>query len=990
GAATGAGGEIRDEGATGRGAAPKAGLTGFSVSHLHVPELEQPWEQTIGRPERIASACEIMLSGPIGGAAFNNEFGRPNILGYFRTYEQLHSGDDRLASGYHKPIMIAGGVGNIRRCDVEKPEVPAGSYLIVLGGPAMLIGLGGGAASSMGSGTSSEDLDFASVQRGNPEMERRAQQVIDSCWSRGVGDDGHNPIILIHDVGAGGLSNAVPEVVDHSKLGATVNLRDIPNAEPGMAPVEIWCNEAQERYVLAVAGDDLELFEEICERERCPFAVIGVTDTSGRLIVEDGDNSEPVNIAMDVLLGKPPQTVMRVERNALVSPDGMPDDVNLEEACSRVLQFPTVADKSFLIHIGDRTVGGLVSRDQLIGPWQVPVSDVAVTARDFTGYAGEAMAMGERTPVAVLDPAASGRLAVGEALTNLVAADIERIDDVVLSANWMAACGHDGESQALFDTVTAIATGFCQALGIAIPVGKDSLSMQTSWSDGDIDKKVYAPLSLIISAFAPVADIRNTLTPQLEVAEDAALYLIDLGQGKNRLGASCFAQVYSAQGGAPADVDDVGLLRRFVEAVIELRQAGLLRAYHDRSDGGIYATLCEMAFASRCGLDISLPACEDAAAALFSEELGAVVQIRDADRAAAQDIFSRHALGELVHRLGTVTTGASISIKAGAETLCANRVDLNLLWSTVTYRMQELRDNPESAGLAYLNIRDVDDPGLNASLSFDPAEDIAVPYMKTGIRPKVAILREQGVNSHAEMAAAFHRAGFNPVDVHMSDLLGGTSDLEAFKGLIACGGFSYGDVLGAGGGWAKSILFNSKARDQFETFFNRADSFALGVCNGCQMFADLADIIPGTAHWPRFVRNTSEQFEARLSLVEVGESASVLLSGMQGSRMPIVSSHGEGRAEFAGNGDLAACTDNAQVCIRYVDNYGKPTDRYPANPNGSPGGLAGVCSVDGRITAFMPHPERVARTVQHSWHPDEWSEDGPWLRMFRNARVWVG
>ncbi len=989
GAATGSGGEIRDEGATGRGARPKAGLTGFSVSHLHLPDDPQPWERSLGMPNRIASALDIMLQGPIGGAAFNNEFGRPNILGYFRSFEMPKGDSGDKAWGYHKPIMIAGGVGNIRTDDVHKGDVPAGSLLIVLGGPAMLIGLGGGAASSMGSGTSSEELDFASVQRGNPEMQRRAQQVIDSCWAEGL-TRGANPLVIIHDVGAGGLSNAVPELVDHSHRGAAVELRDVPNAEPGMSPIEIWCNEAQERYVLAIMPDQLEWFTAICERERCLFAVIGNIDNSGELRVTDrAAGDRPVDLPLELLLGKLPRTVMQVQRGPTRPVAADPETLDFEQACFRVLRFPTVADKSFLITIGDRTVGGLVTRDQFIGPWQIPVSDVGVTSLDYEGYRGEAMAMGERSPVAVSHPAASGRLAVGEALTNLAAADVTALDRVCLSANWMAASGVDGEDEALFDTVDAVAA-LCRDLRIAIPVGKDSLSMQTRWQEDDGELAVIAPVSLIVTAFAPVTDVRRTLTPQLVSEVDTCLYLVDLGTGQNRLGGSCLAQCFSFSGGAPADLDDPDLLVKFFGAIQKLNQSDLLRAYHDRSDGGLFVTLCEMAFAGRMGLVIDLDQKSDPLAALFAEELGAVIQVREADQVTVESIFEEFGLSHVIKRLGTVDDANRIRVDHGGERLVEfTRTQLHEVWSNVSYKMQSLRDNPETANEAMRATLAIDDPGLSPVLSFPLDEDPATPYINTGHRPRVAILREQGVNSHVEMASVFHRAHFSPVDVHMSDILAGRVELDSFAGLVACGGFSYGDVLGAGGGWAKSILFNSRARDQFEAFFVRSDSFALGVCNGCQMLAAISEIIPGAERWPGFVQNLSEQFEARLSLVEVLECPSVFLRDMAGSRLLIATSHGEGRADFREEDDLDCLLKNGGLAVRYVDNWGKPATIYPANPNGSPGGAAGFCSADGRVTILMPHPERVFRSAQHSWCPSDWGEDGPWMRMFRNARVWI-
>ncbi|MGI9290246.1 MAG: phosphoribosylformylglycinamidine synthase [Gammaproteobacteria bacterium] len=988
GAATGSGGEIRDEGATGRGATPKAGLTGFSVSHLRIPGFEQPWEETIGKPERIASPQEIMLDGPIGGAAFNNEFGRPNIAGYFRTYEQKE--DDQTAVGYHKPIMIAGGLGNIRAADVEKPEVPAGAKIIVLGGPAMLIGLGGGAASSMGSGSSNEDLDYASVQRGNPEMQRRAQQVIDACWQLGASPESHNPIVIIHDVGAGGLSNATPELIDHSQLGWVVELRDVPNAEPGMSPLEIWCNEAQERYMLAVMPEDIARFTALCERERCPFAVIGEMNGSGQLEVLDsltGDN--PVDMRMQDLFGKPPQTVKEVHSQQRAIPESTLQSVDIEDACHRVLRFPTVADKSFLIHIGDRTVGGMVAQDQLVGPWQVPVSNVGVTTRSFTSLAGEAMAMGERTPVAVLNPAASGRLAVAETLTNLAAAKIDKLADIRLSANWMAACGRPAEDQALFETVRAVGKDLCRELGIAIPVGKDSLSMQTRWEDASGSRNVYAPLSLIVSGFAPVTNVRSTLTPQLHRSTDTSLLLIDLGEGMNRLGASCLSQVFNLPGGESADLISAQRLKDFFAAIQTLNEEGLLLAYHDRSDGGLFALLCEMAFAGRTGLDIDLNE-DDLIAALFSEELGAVVQVRNRDRDQIEAVLDEYGLLDVISIVGAPNKHKLIRVlNHGSEVFTGSRAALQQTWSEVSYRMQAERDNPQTASQQFAGIVNDDDPGLSPHLTFDPQENIAAPFINLE-RPQVAILREQGVNSHNEMAAAFYKAGFEPVDVHMSDILTGRRTLQSFKGAVACGGFSFGDVLGAGGGWAKSVLFHAQVRDAFQAFFAREDSFALGVCNGCQMLANLQEIVPGSEYWPRFVRNLSEQFEARLSLVEVAESPSILLRGMQGARLPIVTSHGEGRAEFLSAEEQASFVSANKVPVRYVDNCGKPTEEYPMNPNGSPTGIAGATTADGRVTMLMPHPERVHRTAQHSWAPDEWGEDGPWLRMFRNARVWVG
>ena len=983
GAATGAGGEIRDEGATGRGARPKAGLCGFSVSALRIPGATRPWEFDFGKPAHIASALEIMLEGPIGAAAFNNEFGRPNLAGYFRSFEQL-SGDPAVARGYHKPIMIAGGLGNIRDMHVEKAEVPVAGKLIVLGGPAMLIGLGGGAASSKQGGEGSEALDFASVQRENPEMQRRAQEVIDRCWS--LGED--NPMLLIHDVGAGGLSNAVPEAVDHSHRGAVVDLRAIPNDEPGMSPMEIWCNESQERYVLVVAADSLEAFDAMCRRERCPYAVLGDITAERLLKVRDPQfGNLPVAMPMEVLLGKTPKMLRDVTRTDVPALQWRPDDIDVSEALHRVLAHPTVADKSFLIHIGDRTVGGLTARDQLVGPWQVPVSDVAVTLADFDGYAGEAMAMGERTPVALLSGPASARLAVAEALTNLVAADVAALADVRLSANWMAAAGWPGEDAVLFDTVQSIGEELCPALGIAIPVGKDSMSMRTAWREAGAERAVVAPLSLIISAFAPVADARRTLDPQINLsAEDTALLLVDLSTGRNRLGGSILAQVYGALGRESADLDSPQRLAGFFRAMVEARRDDLVLAYHDRSDGGLIVTLLEMAFAGRCGLAIELPPDADALAMLFAEEPGAVLQVQRCDLPRVRALFAAQGLDAALYDLGAPVPGRRIWVRQGADdVLEADRVELRSTWSDTSWRMQRLRDNPVCADQARALLLDDADPGLNVM----PAFTVTPPAVVGVARPRVAILREQGVNSQVEMAAAFDRAGFDAIDVHMSDVLEGRHDLRDVRGLVACGGFSYGDVLGAGEGWAKTILYNAHARQLFAEYFQREDAFTLGVCNGCQMLAALREIIPGSDHWPRFVRNASEQFEARLSLVEVLDSPSVLLSGMQGSRLLIASSHGEGRALFAAPGAADQVLARGLVALRYVDHHGQATTCYPQNPNGSPGGICALSSSDGRATIMMPHPERVFRTVQHAWHPPDGSEDGAWMQLWYNARRWV-
>jgi phosphoribosylformylglycinamidine synthase len=991
GAATGAGGEIRDEGATGRGAKPKAGLTGFSVSHLRIPGFERPWEHAYGKPGRIASSLDIMLEGPIGGAAYNNEFGRPNLCGYFRSFElQVPTPEGVEVRGYHKPIMIAGGLGNIRASHVQKGKLEAGDKIVVLGGPAMLIGLGGGAASSMAQGASAADLDFASVQRDNAEMQRRCQEVIDRCWAMGEA----NPIRSIHDVGAGGLSNAVPELVHDNALGGRFELREVPSTEPGMAPVELWCNEAQERYVLAIAPADLERFRALCERERAPFAVLGEATAEQVLKVADRHfGNSPIDLPMDVLFGKPPRMHRDVKSRQLNYAALILNGAELGDMVARVLEHPTVADKSFLITIGDRTVSGHTARDQMVGPWQVPVADCAVTVSDLTGYTGEAMAMGERTPLALLNAAASARMAVGEALTNIAAARIGKLSDVKLSANWMAAAGSPGEDANLYEAVHAVGMELCPALGLTIPVGKDSMSMRTVWEEQGERKAVTAPVSLIISAFAPVLDVRQSLTPQLrELSEDTRLLFVDLASGKQRLGGSVLAQVYSQLGAQAPDVEDPAVLRGFFAAMQELNAAGLVLAYHDRSDGGLLATLCEMAFAGHCGLEVDLAGLgADMVAALFNEELGAVLQVRAADLGRVREVLARHGLGAQGHELGRPRMELEVRLRHGEKTLLAvPTMALRQYWSRVSYEMQKLRDNPRCAEEELAAKCDASDPGLSPRLTFDPAQDVSAPYVARGARPRVAVLREQGVNSQMEMAAAFTRAGFTAVDVHMSDILAGRVSLKDFVGLTACGGFSYGDVLGAGGGWAKSILFNERALEAFAAFFARPDSFGLGVCNGCQMMSQLKDIIPGAEHFPRFVRNASEQFEARLSLVEVAPTPSLFLKGMEGSRMLIAVSHGEGRAEFASPEEAERLNGLSLVPLRYVDNHGRVTETYPANPNGSPFGIAGVTTKDGRFTLLMPHPERVHRTVQHSWHPREWGEDGPWMRLFRNARAAIG
>jgi phosphoribosylformylglycinamidine synthase len=984
GAATGAGGEIRDEGATGRGAKPKAGLCGFVVSHLRIPGFEQPWERDgCGAPARIASALQIMLEGPIGCASFNNEFGRPNLAGCFRTFEMRVAGEVR---GYHKPIMIAGGIGNLAAEQARKERLAPGTLLVQLGGPGMRIGLGGGAASSMDTGANLEDLDFDSVQRGNAEMQRRAQEVIDRCWA--LGED--NPILSIHDVGAGGLSNALPELMHAGGVGGCIHLRKIPIEEPGMSPREIWCNEAQERYVLAIAPERLERFASICERERCPFAVLGEATGDGRLVVADAlFGNLPVDMELAVLFGNPPRMTRRAARERRELPPLELAGVSLREAAYRVLRVPAVADKSFLVTIGDRTVGGLTARDQMVGPWQVPVADVAVTLMSYSGYRGEAFAMGERPQLALISPEASGRIAVGEALTNLAAAPVAALERVKLSANWMAAAGHPGEDAALYDTVRAVALELCPALGLSIPVGKDSLSMKTSWEQDGARREVTAPLSLVVSAFAPVEDVRGTLTPQLRTdCGQTELVLIDLGFGRCRLGGSALAQAWGQLGNAAPDLENPADLGAFFAAIQRLRAEGLLLAYHDRSDGGLFATVCEMMFAGRIGAALRLDEALGAASPLeflFNEELGAVIQVRSADLTAVRAAFARAGLERAVHRIGTLAGDDALSIAVrDAEIFREKRVDLQRAWSETSYRMQRLRDDPECAQQEYDRILDAGDPGLHAVLTFDPFEDVAAPFVARGARPRVAILREQGVNGQIEMAAAFDRAGFAAVDVHMSDIVAGRASLRDFRGFAACGGFSYGDVLGAGEGWAKSILFNARAREQFEAFFARPDTFALGVCNGCQMMANLRELIPGAEGWPRFVRNRSEQFEARFVMLEVLPSPSLFFTGMAGSRIPIAVAHGEGRAEFADG------VERALVALRYVDHRGEVAERYPFNPNGSPGGVTGFTTPDGRFTILMPHPERVFRTVQNSWHPPEWGEDGPWLRMFRNARRWIG
>jgi len=991
GAATGSGGEIRDEGATGRGSKPKAGLTGFSVSNLRLPGASQPWEKDFGRPDRIVSALEIMAEGPLGASAFNNEFGRPGILGYFRAFEMevpSREGADSPSElvGYHKPIMLAGGLGNIRREHVEKGEILPGDKLVVLGGPAMLIGLGGGAASSMASGAGDAALDFASVQRDNPEMERRCQEVIDRCWALGEA----NPISFIHDVGAGGLSNAMPELVNDGGRGGIFELRKIPSDDPGMSPLEIWCNESQERYVMAVPEARIQEFVSICERERCPCAIIGEATGARRLVMSDERfGGQPIDMPLDVLLGKPPRMQRSERRRPRERRPLELSGLQVEEAARRVLAHPTVADKTFLITIGDRSVTGLIHRDQMVGPWQVPVADCAVTACSFNGYAGEAMSVGERAPLAVNDPVASARMAVGEAVTNLAAAQVGPLSRVNLSANWMAAPDVEGEGADLYSAVKAVGMELCPRLGLTIPVGKDSMSMSTRWREGRAEKRMTSPTSLIVSAFARCEDIRLSLTPQLVQDMDTSIVLVDLGRGKDRLGASILAQTLEQVGEDCPDVDSAEDLKGFWEAMQELGGAGLLLAYHDRSDGGLLAAAAEMAFAGHVGLDLELAEDSDALAALFSEELGALIQVRNSDLPLVMKALAERSLGDCSSVVGRLNESFSLQVACGgASVYRAGLADLRAIWSEVTFQMQRLRDNPQCAASEHRSRLDPDDPGISPKLSFAFQSAVA-PGIGGGVKPQVAILREQGVNGEVEMAAAFDRAGFRCIDVHMTDLLSGRRSLADFQGMAACGGFSYGDVLGAGEGWAKSILFNERARLAFQAFFERADTFSLGVCNGCQMLSNLSELIPGTGHWPRFAQNRSERYEGRLVSVRIEKSPSALLSGMEGSVLPIVVAHGEGRADFADAASQAKCESAGLVAARYVDNRQQVTERYPFNPNGSPSGLAALSSLDGRATIMMPHPERVFRSVQLSWAPDAWGEDSPWMRLFQNARSFV-
>ena len=1020
GASTGSGGEIRDEGATGRGSRPKSGLTGFSVSNLHLPGTSEPWEAApVGKPEHIASALQIMIEGPLGGAAFNNEFGRSNLAGYFRVFEQtVGEGASAIRRGYHKPIMIAGGIGTISSDQTQKIKFDAGTLLIQLGGPGMRIGMAGAAASSMAAGTNSAALDFDSVQRGNPEIQRRAQEVINHCWGLGAS----NPILAIHDVGAGGISNAFPELVDGAGKGARFDLSKVPLEESGMAPKEIWCNESQERYVLAIAPESLPIFQAMCERERCPFGVIGVATDAAELILADEakpGTDKPVDMPMDVLLGKPPKMHRVVER---VQWDGGQLDLTgvlLDKVAFDVLRHPTVASKRFLITIGDRTVGGLNHRDQMVGPWQVPVADVAVTLADYKGFAGEAMSMGERTPLASVNAPASGRMAVGEAITNLLAAPIE-LPRVKLSANWMAACGEQGEDAALYDTVKAVGMELCPALGISIPVGKDSLSMRTKWADDGATQQVTAPVSLIVTAFASVADVRGTLTPQLITTEngqalDSTLILVDLGEGRHRMGGSMLAQVLGQFGNEVPDVDNPEALKSAVSAVNALRAQGKLLAYHDRGDGGLWATVAEMAFAGHTGVSLNVDmlvtegdGISDSRAemgdsknwasqvgerrneltlkALFNEELGLVLQVRTAERDSVLQTLREHGLSRHSHVIGKPNNKGVVEVWRDTKVVFGAPLEqLHKTWDDVSWRIAQLRDNPANADSEHEQTGKANDPGMHVHLSFDPKEDVSAPFIGKA-RPKVAILREQGVNSHIEMSYAMYLGGFETYDVHMSDLLGGRARLEQFQGFIACGGFSYGDTLGAGEGWARSIMFNPQLAEQFAAFFGRTDTFALGICNGCQMLAALSPIIPGAQDWPKFTHNQSTRFEARLSQVEVLDSPSIFFQGMAGSRLPIAVAHGEGFADFSQRGNEAA----VKRALRFVDNHGAVTETYPFNPNGSPDGLTAVTTADGRFTAMMPHPERVFRNVQMSWTSGDKGDHSPWLRLFRNARKWVG
>lgn len=991
GAATGAGGEIRDEGATGRGARSKAGITGFSVSNLHIPDAIRPWEQDRPRPAHLASALDIMIEGPLGAAGYNNEFGRPGLAGYFRTLELEANG---VIRGYHKPIMLAGGFGNIDLLQINKRPLPPGTPLVVLGGPALLIGLGGGAASSVASGTGDQALDYASVQRDNAEMERRCQEVIDHCTS--LGDE--SPILAIHDVGAGGLSNAIPELIHDAGAGGAIDLRAVPTDQKGMSPLELWCNEAQERFVLGVDRDRIDRLVAFCARERCPMAIIGQTDDSGRLVVRDRmfegvldgrERSVPVDVPLSLLFDKGSKKHRQTGPARSTRSRFTGGKMSLSEAAIRVLQLPAVASKSFLITIGDRTVGGLVARDQMVGPWQVPVADVAVTASGFRDITGEAAALGERAPVALIDAAASARLAVGEALTNIAAARIRRLPDVKLSANWMAAAGHEGEEAALYEAVRAVGLDLCPKLGVSIPVGKDSLSMRAKWADSDGVREVISPVSLVVTAVAPVLDVRRTLTPELRRNAGASeLVVVDFGRGRHRLGGSALAQVCGGIGGEPPDVDDARVLKLFFALIQALNELGLLFAYHDRSDGGLFATLCEMAFASHTGISIDTSDLgSDPMSALFCEELGAVLQIPTDHREGIFGAFRKSGLMPYVKPIATLNDTDTVRVTHRGKILLQERRSvLQRVWEETSWRIRSLRDNPQSAASEYDALLNETDPGLNSVLSFVPDREMPAPHIVSGAAPRVAILREQGVNGHLEMAAAFDAAGFAADDVSMTDIIEGRVSLKDYHVFAACGGFSFGDVLGAGQGWAKSILYNPAAYEQFSRFFARTDTLGLGVCNGCQMMSGLRGLIPGASSWPQFVRNVSEQFEARLALVEVPENPSMFFTGMAGSRLPIPVAHAEGFAQFGAESEAQRLVAERQVTLRFVDHEGRPTTDYPFNPNGSPLGIAGVTTPDGRFTALMPHPERAIRTLSCSWHPQDWGEASPWLRLFQNAR----
>ncbi|MCB1581941.1 MAG: phosphoribosylformylglycinamidine synthase [Marinicella sp.] len=979
GAATGSGGEIRDEAATGQGAKPKAGLCGFSVSHLHIPGFPQLWEQhSPGTPSRMATSFEIMQKGPIGAAAFNNEFGRPNICGYFRNFEQ-QTAEINQWRGYHKPIMLAGGMGHINHIHTEKQDTQAGDYVVVLGGPAMLIGLGGGAASSISSADGQEDLDFASVQRGNPEMQRRCQEVIDRCWYQ----EEESPIRSIHDVGAGGLSNAIPEILNDASLGGEIELRRLQIDHVSMSPMEIWCNESQERYVLSVKPEKLERFKQICQRERCPFAIMGTATAEQKLELNDEFfGNKPVDIPMSLLFGNTPKTQIAVNRIKPQTTAFKPLVKTLKEQVELVLSFPTVASKKYLITIGDRTVSGLIHRDQMVGPWQVPVADCGITLRDYHGYAGEVMSVGERTPLALLNPAASARMAVTEAITNLLGMGLESLNQIKLSANWMAASSYQGEYQALFEAVKAIGMELCPDLDIGIPVGKDSMSMQTRWQDGEQNKQVTAPMSLIISAFAVVKDVRKHLTPQLSGKAGNELLLIDLSAGQNRMGGSVFYQAQNQMGEHSPDLDQPQYLKNLFGFMSEAINQRLLLACHDKSDGGLIATVAEMAFAGHCGVRINVLAQQSTESFLFNEEPGVVIEVSDGSIDALMNLLIKYELVELTHHIGGVTSDDVISIVEGDENTCWQRTDLESIWAKSSYLMALNRDNPESAEQEYAGIQQ-ENPGIRPKVNFDFAKSLVAPFINLN-KPKLAVLREQGVNGQNEMAAAFMRAGFDCVDVHMQDLISNQLQLEAFNGLVACGGFSYGDVLGAGLGWAKTILYNELLRQQFADFFAHEEKFALGVCNGCQMLSGLRQIIPGTEAWPDFLRNRSEQFEARFSQLEIQPTNNLFFAGMAGAHIPVAIAHGEGRADFGGKTVQAEI-----VAASYIDNMGQPTMRYPFNPNGSTEAVAAVSNQKGNVLAMMPHPERVFRTVQMSWAPEQWSENSPWMRMFYNARLFV-